>query len=75
MTRNNNPIKTLEDAIQYYQWEQVHYHEKGFTCPVWNNHKITTRSIFISLTNILIINIKRIGDEKNDFYKYNILIF
>ena len=74
MTRNNNPIKTLEDAIQYYQYEQLHYDEANFTCPFCRRSKMTTRSIFISLPNILIINIKRIGDEKNDFYKHNIII-
>ena len=74
MTRNNNSIKTLKDAIQYYQYEQLYYNEADFTCTFCSNHKITTRSIFISLPNILITNIKRIGDEKNDFYKHNIII-
>lgn len=70
MNNNNIPIYTLEDAIKYYQDEQIHNKEKDFSCPICHKNNILTQSLIISLPKILIINFKRIG-EKN-FYEHNL---
>ena len=70
MNYNNKPIFTLEEAIKYYQDEQIHNKKKDFSCPKCQKNNILTQSLIISLPKILIINFKRIGEKK--FYAHNL---
>lgn len=72
MKQNNESIKSLQEAIQYYQKEQIHKKEKNFVCQKCNNYNISTQSIIISYPKNLIINFKRIGEQH--FYNHNVKI-
>jgi len=73
MTYNNIPIKSLEKSIEYYQYGQIHTEdEEDFFCSKCKHTRITTSSTIYSLPKILIINLKRVGE--NDFYKHNVEI-
>ena len=70
MKKNNTVIDNLNDAIKYYQMEQSHDNEQDFFCPECKKNKIFTQSKIISFPKILIINLKRIGE--NNFYDHNV---
>jgi len=72
MKHNYNKIKTIEEAISYYQEEQNHFNEKEFICPKCLLNKIITQTKIISLPKVLIINFKRIGEK--DFYNHNVQV-
>jgi len=71
MKINNKEIKSIEEAISYYQKEQNHFNEKDFNCPKCSANKITTQSKIISLPQVLIINLMRFG-EKKIIYNHNV---
>ena len=68
MTYNNNPIKSLDESIKYYQYGQIHCEEENFFCSKCGFKRITTSSTIYSLPKILIVNLKRVGEK--DFYKH-----
>lgn len=72
MKRNNEPIYSLQEAIQYYQESQIHQNDKDFVCQNCKNYDILTQSIIISYPKNLIINFKRIGEQ--NFYNQNVKI-
>ena len=69
---NNNPIYTLENAIKYYQNEQIYRYVNYFSCPICRGNDMSTKSVIIFLPPILIINLKRIGEKK--IYNHNLEI-
>ena len=69
---NNNLINSLEECIDQYQHIQTHINERGFSCPKCNGFNISTNVRIISLPKTLIINFKRIGENK--FYDHNVQI-
>lgn len=72
MDKNNTPILTLLEAINYYQKFQIHKNEKDFYCPICKKYNILTQSVIISYPQNLIINFKRIGEHY--FYNHNLQI-
>ena len=70
MKKDNTIIDNLNYAIEYYQMKQIHYNEQDFFCPKCKKNKIFTQSKIISFPKILIINLKRIGENK--FYNHNV---
>ena len=68
--RDNKRISKLEKAIKYYQEKFIHIKEKDFICKQCDKSNISTQSILISLPKILIINLKRIGEQ--NFYSHNL---
>lgn len=72
MKNNYNKIKSIEEAISYYQEEQNHFIEKDFICPNCSSNGIITQSKIISLPKVLIINFKRIGEKH--FYNHNVQV-
>ena len=72
INKNKSPIHSLTEAIDYYQEEQKHYNEEGFSCPSCDKNVISTQSLIISFPNFFIINFKRIGEDS--FYNHNVSI-
>jgi ubiquitin C-terminal hydrolase len=72
MKRNNVPIYSLEEGIQYFQEIQNHNNENGFICQKCQCKNIATQSRIIYCPKIFIINFKRIGE--NNFYSHNVKI-
>ena len=70
MNKDNKQINCLKEAIKYYQAPQYHNKERGFYCPGCNNNIIKTQSLIISCPEFLIINLKRIGENK--FYSHKV---
>ena len=70
MKRNNIPIYSLIDAINYYQEVQNHTNENWFICNKCHGSNISTQSRIIYYPKTLIINFKRIGER--DFYGHNL---
>jgi ubiquitin C-terminal hydrolase len=72
MDKNNNPILSLPEAINYYQKYQIHTNEIDFACPNCKTNNVTTQNIIVSYPKNLIINFKRIGEH--NFYNHNVQI-
>jgi ubiquitin C-terminal hydrolase len=69
---NNIYINSLVECLNYYEHIQIHYNERGFSCPKCNGANISTQTRIISLPKVLIINFKRIGEQ--NFYSHNVQI-
>ena len=72
MKRNNIPIYSLEEGINYFQGIQNHNKENGFICQNCKFQNISTQTRIIHCPKIFIIHFKRIGE--NNFYSHNVKI-
>lgn len=72
MDKNNNPILSLPEAINYFQKYQIHINEIDFACPNCKAKNVITQNIIVSYPKNLIINFKRIGEH--NFYNHNLQI-
>lgn len=64
VTKENEYLKTLKDCINNYLSLNDVKGNKNFICPNCKKLCLTTQNILLELPPILIINLKRIGDDE-----------